>query len=123
EAIVTAEERAHYSGVPFKIVEWGGRSDPLSLPRVLDEEGVDFLDFELNLARIGLVADHAVHPFHVLLHARHDRRPFGRLVALRIRKHVALLAGKLERLAFGEIYRGILVRVKRSLAVSLQIDR
>src|SRR6267378_2033171 len=92
-----------------------------ALSRVLDEEGVDFLGLELNVPRIGLVADYAVHPLHVLLHARHNRRPFGRLVALRVGKHVALLAGELERLAFGEIYSGILLRVERPLTVLLKI--
>ena len=76
---------------------------------------------QLRLAGDRLRADHAVHPFHVLLHARDDGRPLGGGVAARIGQHVALAAGKPERLARRRIDLGNLLRVERALRVLAQV--
>ena len=64
----------------------------LALLRVFRQEGVDLLYAQLGLAGNRLRAHHAVHPLHVFLHARHDRAPFRRGMALRVGQHVALAA-------------------------------
>ena len=68
-----------------------------------------------------LRADHAVHPLHVLLHARHHARPLRRGVALRIGQHVALVAGHAERLARRLVQLRIARRVERLLRMALQV--